>query len=145
MKKVGYVNRTWTPDSYFSLCKPIYRGAEENVQGECPDTAIWGRRFPVLSSGAEYPSYATASSRFSIMRRIATFSSFFSHEHRSEFRIRRSVTSHLHLRKTQQSAVSSQCMIRFQGLILRGILLSLLGQEVVRRGHPSAGFWVLQP
>jgi len=31
----------------------------ENVHGECPDTAIRGRRFPVLSPGAEYPSYAT--------------------------------------------------------------------------------------
>jgi len=28
-----------------------------NVQGECPDTTTRGRRFPVLSPGAEYPSY----------------------------------------------------------------------------------------
>jgi len=38
------------------------------VQRECPDTA-GGRTFPVLSPGAEYPSYATgpytcSSSRF---------------------------------------------------------------------------------
>jgi len=26
LKKVWSVNRSWTPDSYFSLHKPIYRG-----------------------------------------------------------------------------------------------------------------------
>jgi len=49
---VRFVNRSWTPDRYFSL-----RG--ENVQRECSGTATRERRFPILSPGAEYPSYAT--------------------------------------------------------------------------------------
>jgi len=33
MKKVRSVNRSWTPDSYFSLHKSIHRGG---VRGKCP-------------------------------------------------------------------------------------------------------------
>src|SRR6218665_32317 len=34
MKKVLSVNRSWTPDSYFSLRKPIHRG---RIWEKCPD------------------------------------------------------------------------------------------------------------
>ena len=59
-EKLRCVNRSWTPDSYFNLRKPIHRGESE---GKCPGGMSGyrnkGRRFPVLSPGAEYPSYAT--------------------------------------------------------------------------------------
>src|SRR6218665_929327 len=93
-EKVRSVNRSWTPDSYFSLRKPIHRrgfrgkmsrghvripqsshlrlfrksGTTDRLGSNrswTPDSyfnviSIRGRRFPVLSPGAGYPSYATA-------------------------------------------------------------------------------------
>src|SRR6218665_1596069 len=46
------------------------RSPGENVQGECPVTATRGRRFPVLSPGAEYPSYATALASITMQRKL---------------------------------------------------------------------------
>jgi len=59
MKKVWSENRSLT---VISGSVSLFIGASpgENVQAECPDTATRGRRFPVLSPGAEYPSNATA-------------------------------------------------------------------------------------
>jgi len=58
MKKVRSVNRSWTPDSYFSLRKPIHRGKSGR---KCPggmsgyrnkgaqiSCFVLGRRIPQL-------------------------------------------------------------------------------------------------
>jgi len=69
MKIAGSVTRSWTHDSYFSLCTPIHRGEEcpgRNVQGGCPDTdCVWeklAKDFPLrlcgsMNSDVKFPPF----------------------------------------------------------------------------------------
>jgi|SRR6218665_886043 len=67
MKKVLSVNRSWTSDSYFSLRKPIHWGQSggkscRKCTGGMSGYRNKGAQISCFVPGAEYPSYATASS-----------------------------------------------------------------------------------